>query len=60
VNVVRLDILSDPGREAAVKYDVHAVPTFLIFDEEGTMIARQVGLPNRKEIKTLVLGDRSQ
>jgi hypothetical protein len=58
--VARLDILSDPGREAAVKYGIHAVPTFLVFDEEGTMIARQVGLPNRKEIKALVAGNRSQ
>lgn len=58
--MVRLDILSDPGREVAAKYDVQAVPTFLIFDEEGTMIARQVGLPNRKEIAALIAGDRSQ
>jgi thioredoxin-related protein len=58
--VARLDILSDPGREAAVKYDIHAVPTFLVFDEEGTIISRQVGLPNRKEIQALVAGDPPQ
>ena len=58
--MARLDILSDPGRQAAVKYDVHAVPTFLVFDEEGTLIAREVGLPNRKQIEALVAGRRSQ
>lgn len=58
--MARLDILSDPGRTAAAKYDVHAVPTFLVFDEEGTLIAREVGIPNRKEIEALVAGSRPQ
>jgi thioredoxin-related protein len=59
-SVARLDILSDPGRAAAVRYDVQAVPTFLVFDAEGTLIGREVGLPNRKEIAALVAGSRPQ
>jgi thioredoxin-like negative regulator of GroEL len=59
-SVARLDILSDPGRAVAVKYDVQAVPTFLVFDEDGTLIAREVGIPNRKEIGALVTGSRPQ
>jgi len=32
------------------------VPTFLIFDGQGELIGRQVGYPNRSEIKALVTG----
>jgi len=52
--VVRLSILSGLGRELAARYGVRSVPTFLIFDRKGTMIARQVGFPNREEIEALI------
>jgi thioredoxin-related protein len=58
--VARLNILSEPGREAAQRYSIHAVPTFLVFDDDGTMIARQVGPPNRKEIEAVIARGRSQ
>jgi thioredoxin 1 len=58
--VVRLNILSEVGREAAGRYGVRSVPTFLIFDNEGTLIGREVGFPNRGRIESLVSGIGSQ
>ena len=54
--VVRLSALSTIGQEMARRYDVRGVPTFLIFDGQGELIGRQVGYPNRSEIKALVTG----
>jgi thioredoxin-related protein len=53
-DVVRLSVLSELGRDVAMQYGVRAVPTFLIFDAQGTLIGRQVGFPNREQIETLV------
>ena len=52
--VARLSILSQVGREVAQRYGVRSVPTFLIFDGEGTLIGREVGFPNRGRIISLV------
>jgi thioredoxin-related protein len=52
--VVRLSVLSKLGREVAQRYDVRGVPTFLIFDDQGELIERQVGFPNRDGIRALV------
>ena len=54
--VVRLSILSKLGQEAAQRYGVRGVPTFLIFDGQGNLIERQVGFPDRGRIKALVTG----
>jgi thioredoxin-related protein len=54
--VVRLSALNAMGQEVAQRYGVRGVPTFLIFDGQGELIGRQVGFPNRSEIKTLVTG----
>ena len=54
--VVRLSALNAMGQEVAQRYDVRGVPTFLIFDGQGELIGRQVGFPNRSEIKALVTG----
>ena len=54
--VVRLSALNAMGQEIAQRYDVRGVPTFLIFDGQGELIGRQVGFPNRSEIKALVTG----
>ena len=54
--VVRLSALNALGQEVAQRYDVRGVPTFLIFDGQGELIGRQVGFPNRGEIKALVTG----
>jgi thioredoxin-related protein len=48
--------LSPIGQEMARRYSVRGVPTFLIFDGQRELIGRQVGFPNRSEIKALVTG----
>jgi hypothetical protein len=58
--VVRLSILSEVGRRVAQDYGVRSVPTFLIFDGEGTLMGREVGFPNRGRIESLVSGAGSQ
>ena len=55
--VVRLSVLSKLGQEVAQRHDVRSVPTFLVFDSQGKLIGRQVGLPDRAKIKALVAGD---
>jgi thioredoxin-like negative regulator of GroEL len=52
--VERLSILSELGRDVAAQFGVSSVPTFLIFDAQGTLIGRQVGLPDGDAIKALV------
>jgi len=54
--VVRLSVLSPLGREVAQRYGVMGVPTFLVFDGQGDLIGREVGLPDRRKIKALVIG----
>jgi len=56
VRVVRLSILSQAGQEAAQRYGVKGVPTFLVFDGQGNLIERQVGFPDRSKIKALIAG----
>jgi thioredoxin-related protein len=58
--LARLSILSEIGREVARRYGVRSVPTFLIFDGEGTLIGREVGFPNRGRIVSLVSGAEPQ
>jgi thioredoxin-related protein len=55
--VVRLSVMSQMGREIARRYDVRGVPTFLVFDGQGELVGRQVGFPNRSEIRALVVGN---
>ncbi len=56
--VLRLDLLSGVGREAASAYGVKVVPTVLLFDGNGMMIARQSGKvdagPIRDQVAALV------
>jgi len=56
VRVVRLSVFGGVGQEVARRYDVRGVPTFLIFDGQGELIGREVGLPDKGKIRTLVLG----
>ena len=48
--VVRLNMLSKVGREAASRYGVPAVPTVLVLDADGKLIYRHTGTPNRREV----------
>jgi thioredoxin-related protein len=56
VQVVRLGVFDEVGQEIARRYDVRGVPTFLIFDGQGKLIGREVGMPDRDKIKALVVG----
>jgi thioredoxin-related protein len=50
--VLRLNLLSEIGKQAAARYDVRSLPTTLLFDGEGTLVHRQTGLPDRDEFLT--------
>ena len=52
--VVRLSLFDTVGQDVARRYDVRGVPTFLVFDAEGTLVGREVGMPDRERIKALV------
>ena len=40
-NVVRVQIQTDAGREAAERYGAGFVPTFVVFDRAGTVVVRE-------------------
>ncbi len=52
--VVRLNVLDSIGMNAARHFGVHAVPTFIVFDGQGTVAMVQVGMPNRGKIASAV------
>ena len=54
--MVRLGAFDEMGQEMARCYDVRGVPTFLIFDGQGNLIGREVGMPDRDKIRALVVG----
>lgn len=52
--VVRLSIFDEVGGEVARRYDVRGVPTFLIFDDQGNLVGRDVSVPDRHKIKAMI------
>jgi len=54
--VLRLNVMSEVGSQAAQQYGVRGVPTLVVFDGSGNVIEQSVGVPNRKDIVTQVLG----
>ena len=54
--VVRLSLFDAVGQDVARRFDVRGVPTFLVFDAEGTLVGREVGIPDRERIKALMGG----
>ena len=48
--VIRLDILSPVGREAASRFGVPAVPTIVVLDPGGQVVYRRSGRPDRRDI----------
>lgn len=52
--VLRLSIGSDTGLAAALRYGVRAVPAFLVFDGQGTLMAQSSGLPNGRQLQELL------
>ena len=55
--VMRFSLFSSVGQELAHRYGVRGVPTFLIFNGQGDLVGREVGLPDRSRIRALVAGD---
>ena len=54
--VLRLDVMSQLGREIAIRYQIRGVPTFLVFDGKGNVVYQQVGPSNRGAIIQVVQG----
>lgn len=52
--VLRLDLLSGVGREAARAYDVKMVPTTLLFDGAGRVVLRETGMPDAGRFRAAV------
>ena len=58
--VVRLNVFSKVGSEIARRHNVASTPTFLVFDGDGRLLGRQVGIPNRSKIRALITGTAPQ
>lgn len=52
--VLRLDLLSGVGRDAARAYGVKVVPTTLLFDGNGQIVLRQTGSVDASAIRARV------
>lgn len=48
VEVVRLDVWGEIGKQAAQRYNVRGLPTLLVLDGVGEVQDVQVGVPDRK------------
>lgn len=54
-DVIRLDILSEFGRQIAGHYRVNAVPALVLVDGQGQTIQQTSGIPNRDAITAAAL-----
>jgi hypothetical protein len=52
--VIRLDLMSSVGRQAAVHFGVRAAPTLLVLDGEGQIALTQVGLLRAGEVQARI------
>lgn len=52
--VMRLDLMSSVGQEAAGYFGVRGIPTLLVVDGKGEVILTQVGLIRSGEVKSQV------
>jgi hypothetical protein len=50
VPVIRLSVVSDVGRQAAARFGVRGLPTFVILGSDGAEASRHVGLPSRDRL----------
>jgi thioredoxin-related protein len=55
-SVLRLNVMTEVGSQAARQYGVRGVPTLIVFDGSGNVVEQSVGVPNRKDVVTQVLG----
>jgi hypothetical protein len=49
-SVVRLSVASGVGRQAAARFGVRGLPTFVILGPDGAEAARHVGLPSKARL----------
>ena len=54
--VVRLNMLSQVGKEVAGQFGVQSIPTTLVLDATRKEIYRHSGVPNRREVVAQVTG----
>lgn len=54
--VLRIDFLSEVGRNTARQYEVKIIPTILVLDPYGRVILRQTGTFDSDLIKSKVMG----
>ena len=52
--VIRLSLLSEPGKSAARRYGVRGIPTLIVFDGAGNVVEQRAGVPNRESIVEMV------
>lgn len=52
--VIRLDLMSQVGRQAAARFGVRAVPTLVLVDGEGQVVLTQVGLLRPGDVQARV------
>ena len=53
VDIIRLDLMSGIGRQAARAYDVRMVPATLLFDSQGEIVDRQMGMPETDRVMAI-------
>ena len=50
VPVIRLSVMSSVGRQAAARFRVRGLPTFVILDPDGMEASRHVGIPGKDRL----------
>lgn len=55
VSVVRLDVRSALGNSLAYRFQVRAVPTFLLFTAQGELVGKHVGLATSGRLANLLI-----
>ena len=48
--VLRLNVMSEVGSQAAQRYGVRGLPTFVLVDGRGRAVDFQAGLPDRAKV----------
>jgi thioredoxin-related protein len=48
--VVRLDVMSKVGRQAAARYGVRGMPTLVVVDGHGQAVYSQMGIPRPGQV----------
>lgn len=57
IQFARVNVDDSPGVTSA--FDIMSIPTILVFDDTGTVIGREVGLPSKRRLDQLIRVARS-